>query len=136
MSSNIAKKTNPPPSRNTTRLYSAALVLLPLLSIAGAYGTMVLGGSNGTFKELRELLTQKIPLFPGSDAALLKHYTGVKAIDRQLLVLVTFFAPVVDQGYNDLTLFSIEGAGQFGAAWTLLLMESLRRGNKGKLVSL
>lgn len=132
----VTKRTNVPVSGHTTRLYTLALILLPLLSVAGAYGTLILGGSNGTFDELRGLLTQKIPLLPGSDAALLKHYTGIKAIDRQLLILVTFFAPVVGHGNNDLRLFSIQGAGQFGAAWTLLTMESLRLGNKGKLVSL
>jgi hypothetical protein len=64
------------------------------------------------------------------------QYTGLKALDRQLTVLVAFFAPVVDFKNPALNLFAIWGLGQFGAVWTLMVMESMRMGNKGKAVSL
>ncbi|RDW78441.1 hypothetical protein BP5796_06293 [Coleophoma crateriformis] len=116
-------------------LRTIILVLLPLLSIAGGYGTMVLGGANGTFPHLMGLLDSENALFPGSSDPLLKSYTGITAIDRQLAVLVLFFAPVVDLSDSPLALFCLFGSGQFAAAWTLLVMESLRMGNKSKLVS-
>jgi hypothetical protein len=66
----------------------------------------------------------------------LTQYTGLKALDRQLIILVAFFAPVVDVKNPALNLFAIWGLGQFGAVWTLMVMESMRMGNKGKAVSL
>jgi hypothetical protein len=111
------------------------LVLLPLLSLLGTFGTMVLGGSNGTFESITALIASETPEFPGSDALLLREYTGVKFMDQQLTVLVTFFAPVLDTNHTALTLFTIAGFGQFGAVWTLMMMESMRMGNKGKVVS-
>lgn len=117
-------------------LRSVVLISLPLLSIAGAYGTWVLGAQNGTFQILTDILSQRHAQFPGTEATLVRHYTMISAIDHQLQILVAFFAPVVGSGNNSLVLFGIMGAGQFGATWTLLMMESQRLGNKGKLVSL
>jgi hypothetical protein len=104
--------------------------------MVGAFGTMGLGARNGTFDHISTLAAQESPVFPGSNVLLLRQYTGVRAIDRQLSVLVTFFAPVVDSRSGTLYLYAIFGLGQFGAAWTLLVMESLRSGNKGRAVSL
>ena len=116
-------------------LRTYVLVLLPLLSLLGAFGTMVLGGSNGTFESITALIESETSEFPGLDAFLLKEYTGVKFVDQQLMALVTFFAPVLDTNHTALTLFTIAGFGQFGAVWTLMMMESMRMGNKGKAVS-
>lgn len=117
-------------------LRSIALALLPLLSCIGAYGTMVLGSSNGTFPNITGLIAQDKPLFPGSTSPLLTTFIGIESIDHHLAVLVTFFAPTVDLNHGPLFLFTLFGFGQFGAAWTLLVMESMRMGNKGKAVSL
>lgn len=97
---------------------------------------MSLGASNGTFDILTKLLSHDDPKFPGTEDQLLMNYTGLKALDRQLGVLVAFFAPVVDVNNPGLNLFAIWGLGQFGAVWTLMVMESMRMGNKGKAVSL
>jgi len=112
------------------------LVVLPLLSVIGCYGTWVLGGSNGLFVGISNLVEQNDALFPGSTAPLWRRYTGVGPIDHLLQILVAFFSPVVDSRNGELVLFSIFGAGQFGGAWVLLMMESLRLGNKGRIVSL
>lgn len=79
---------------------------------------------------------QDTPLLPGTTDFLLTKYTGVAAIDKQLTVLVTFFAPVLDDNNHALKLFSIFGLGQFGAGWMVMMMESLRYGNQGRIVSL
>lgn len=120
------------------QLRTIALFALPFLSFIGIFGTLFIGGRNGTFEHITNLVRQKTPsaVFPNAKYLLLKDYTGIRALDRQLTVLVTFFAPVVDSKNAALYLNSIYGLGQFGAAWTLLVMESLRSGNKGRAVSL
>jgi hypothetical protein len=117
-------------------LRTIVLTLLPLLSVIGGFKTWVLGSNNGTFKGITDLLMQNAPLLPGSESDIVRTYTGIAFVDFQLQILVTFFAPVVDSNNTDLKLFSIFGFGQFGAAWTLLMMESLRFGNKSKIISL
>ena len=117
-------------------LRTIALVVLPLFSLAGFYSTLVLSSRNGTFEMIRNLVSQDIPLWPGTEEILIRTFTGVKAIDNQLMVLTTFFAPVADGHTAAIKGFSIFGLGQFGAIWALLVMESLRKGNSGKLVSL
>lgn len=107
-----------------------------MLSLLGACGTLGLGFKNGVFDIIRGLVEQDEALFPGSNQPLLKNYTGVKSLDTQLAALVTFFAPVVDLNDAPLALFSLFGLGQFGAAWTLLVMESMRLGNRKRVVSL
>jgi hypothetical protein len=79
---------------------------------------------------------QTEPKLAGAEEPFLALYTGVSVIDSKLSILVEFFLPVVGGSDNDMTLFSIYGFGQFGAGWTLLLMESLRKGNRGRVLSL
>ena len=117
-------------------LRSVALLLLPLLSVAAVYCLWIVSTNNGLFKQIGELAEQKQPMFPGSKSTLMLEYTGIAPIDKQMSTLVTFFAPVVQGGNEALNLFSIFGFGQFGGAWTLLVLESLRRGNQGKAASL
>jgi hypothetical protein len=117
-------------------LRAVVLVLLPFLSLAGAFGGFILGSNNGTFESITALVSAEGSSFPGSNELLLKTYTSIGFIDQQLAVLVTFFARVLDSTHNALTLFSIAGFGQFGGVWTLMVMESMRMGNKSKAVSL
>ncbi|KAG4030298.1 hypothetical protein MFRU_012g00410 [Monilinia fructicola] len=118
-------------------LRTITLIVLPILSFIGIFGTFIIGSRNGTFEHIVSLVRQETPaaVFPDAKYLLLKDYTGIKGIDKQLAVLVTFFAPVCDSRNSALRLNSIYGFGQFGAAWTLLVMESLRSGNKGRVVS-
>ena len=124
------------PASRYSALRIIVLILLPLFSAAGLFGTWILAGSNGTVAILEALAKQDVPLLPGSNDPLLKAYTGVGPIDRQLTILVVFFSPVLDPRNGALMLYSIFGLGQFGAAWTIMMMEGMRRGNKGKIVSL
>lgn len=63
------------------------------------------------------------------------NFTWIGPIDKQLRTLVAFFAPVVDPANVEINLFCIFGVGQFGAAWALLMLEGMRRGNNGLAVS-
>lgn len=120
----------------TSPMRGAALLLLPLIAVAAFYCLWIVATNNGLFAQISGNVEQKRPMFPGSKSPLMLKYTGVAAIDRQMSTMVTFFGPLVQVGNEPLHLFSLFGLGQFGGAWTLLVMESLRRGNSGKAVSL
>lgn len=109
--------------------------MLPLLSIAGAYTTLILAKGNGTLDIIEGVIALQSSPLPGTIDPLLRTYTGIQALDGQLAILVTFFAPVADRSHADLALSGAFGLGQFGAAWALLTLESLRAGNKAKIVN-
>ncbi|CZR54577.1 uncharacterized protein PAC_04461 [Phialocephala subalpina] len=110
---------------------------LPILSLLGLYGTWTLGLKNGLFGSIVSLLEDPEARLPGTDELLIRSYTGAGWLDRQLQVLVAFFAPVLDLGFGreGLFLFSLFGLGQFGAAWMVMCLEGTRVGNKGLAVS-
>ncbi|KAJ5677218.1 uncharacterized protein N7477_002851 [Penicillium maclennaniae] len=72
---------------------------------------------------------------PGVNAPLRTHFTGVEAIDRILTLLTVFFYPTLDGQSPTLLLHSIGFSGTFGAAWTLVVLESWRKGNAGTIVA-
>lgn len=72
---------------------------------------------------------------PGLNEPLRTLYTGVEPIDRLLTQLTTFFYPALDGQSPTLLLHSIGFAGTFGAAWTLVVLESWRRGNAGTVAA-
>jgi hypothetical protein len=96
---------------------------------------MILGESNGTFKSINALISQPEPKFPGTVEPMIKEFTGIEKVDNQLAILITFFAPVVDARSGALHLYSVFGLGQFGGAWALMVLETLRMGNLGRVVS-
>lgn len=119
------------------RYHHLVLFSLPILSLLGLYGTWTLGFKNGLFGSIVSLLEEPDARLPGTDELLVREYTGMGWLDGQLQILVVFFAPVLDMGFGreDLFLFSLFGLGQFGAAWTIMVMEGMRIGNKGLGVS-
>ena len=117
-------------------LRTIILFSLPIFSFLGLYGTLILGQANGTFKGIIAIMSIENPKFPTTDDELLMRYTQIGWLDKQLTVLVTFFAPVVDMNQGALWMFAIFGTGQFGAAWALMFMEGLRVGNRRRIVSL
>ncbi|KAJ5166755.1 uncharacterized protein N7482_005536 [Penicillium canariense] len=72
---------------------------------------------------------------PGVDAPLRTVYTGVEPVDRILTLLTTFFYPSLDGQSPTLLLHSIGFSGTFGAAWTLVVLESWRKGNAGTIAA-
>lgn len=108
-------------------------VALPLLSAFGFYVTYGLAFKNGTFG-IVEKAAESFQL-PGSNFALRSTFTGIGPIDNQLRVLLSFFWPAVSGDYPDASLRTLRFAGQAGATWVIVMMESWRRGNLGKAVS-
>ncbi|CAO1597056.1 hypothetical protein XANCAGTX0491_000885 [Xanthoria calcicola] len=75
-------------------------------------------------------------ILPFNDnAPLKKTYTGVGPIDFQLTVLTLFFYNIVDGTHPHASLHAYQFAGQLVAGWSLLMMESLRQGHRGRMIS-
>lgn len=72
---------------------------------------------------------------PTLDAPLRTVYTGIEAVDHTLALLVTFFYPTVDGSNPGLLLHGIGFSGTFGATWTLIVLESWRKGNAGTIAA-
>lgn len=72
---------------------------------------------------------------PGIDEPLRTVYTGVEPVDRILTLLTVFFYPALDGQNAALFLHSIGFSGAFGAAWTLVVLESWRKGNAGTVAA-
>lgn len=113
------------------------LVLLAACGIAGGYGTMVAGFKNGFFEAITNCAQEAtIPYIPGGPAPFTTQYTGIAALDNRLVFLVAFFAALIDgeKGW-EVTLSFWYLMAQLWAGWTLLSLEGLRNGNKGRAVS-
>jgi hypothetical protein len=128
-----ASEMSAPPQTESSR--KIGIALLSLGFFAGAYGLHGLGWMGGLIKTLQVILNDPKGKFPGTEVLLIRKYTGVAAMDGLLQNFVPFFWPVVERSYAPLTLFSFFMFGQYGVAWALFVMESLRNGNKKKVVS-
>lgn len=124
------------PTSALLSLRTITILILPLLSLLGFYLTWYLSLKNGLIVQLNSIFAQHpYPYLPGTNQPLILNYTGIASIDKQLAFLVAFFAPVAGGDFPDLSAFGRAGLGGFGVAWTLMVMESLRAGNQGKLIS-
>lgn len=72
---------------------------------------------------------------PGLNEPLRRVYTGVESLDRLFSLLTIFFYPSLDGSSATLFLHSIGFSGTFGAAWTLVVLESWRKGNAGTVAA-
>ncbi|KAJ5782330.1 hypothetical protein N7457_004104 [Penicillium paradoxum] len=72
---------------------------------------------------------------PTVDAPLRTVYTGIEVVDNMLALLVTFFYPTLDGSNPGLLLHGIAFTGTFGATWTLIVLESWRKGNAGTIAA-
>ncbi|KAK5243186.1 hypothetical protein LTR40_012555, partial [Exophiala xenobiotica] len=107
-------------------------ILLILLSIAGFGFLWVQPYKDGLLTLLGQ---QSKPgaVIPGPTAAPMKQtYTGIGPVDKQLTTLVSFFYTAIDGNRADVSLSFLYLGGQVLAAWTLITIESLRVGNRGK----
>ena len=75
-------------------------------------------------------------LLPGTKEPVLTSYTGIELIDYELTVLTVFFWELVDGSRPDASLYCYHFLGQIFSAWSLLMIESLRKGNKWRIISL
>ncbi|KAI1413028.1 hypothetical protein F5Y13DRAFT_40643 [Hypoxylon sp. FL1857] len=119
----------------------ALATLLVGLSVFGFRATIGPMSTNGLGKLLRDVIGGRddgttVELL-GAPAPFKREYTGIRGLDKQLAVLTGFFAALIDDrgaGW-DTTAFFVWGMAQFVAGWTVLVLESRRSGNRGRLVS-
>ena len=109
--------------------------LLLLLSGAGFYLTLYLIVNNGTAALLQPAKLNGVPVLPGTKFPLKLAYTGISAVDGQLVKLALFFWPVIDGSVPSASMQGLHFGGQIVAAWGLMLVEGMRFGNRGRLVS-
>ncbi|KAJ5180586.1 hypothetical protein N7492_003796 [Penicillium capsulatum] len=107
--------------------------LLFSLSVFVFYAIFYFSLSNGAHELVhRSVESGKLP---GLNEPLRTHYTGVESIDHLLAVLTIFFYPTLDGSSATLFLHGIGFSGTFGAAWTLVVLESWRKGNAGTVAA-
>ncbi|KAI0011860.1 hypothetical protein F4779DRAFT_160592 [Xylariaceae sp. FL0662B] len=114
----------------------ALIATLVGLSAVGFRSTFLPLLHNGLGAVLNSLADGTTAVLPGAPAPLKRSYTDIGALDRQLVLLVGFFSPLIDgdPGWST-TAFYAWGMAQFAAAWTLLVLEGLRSGNRARAVS-
>ncbi|KAM0326368.1 hypothetical protein ACHAQA_006970 [Verticillium albo-atrum] len=110
---------------------SRAIVLTTaaLLGICffGYLGIAYLGEKNGGLAILYSLVDGPgAPLYDYPDKSGRRIFTGVKAVDRVLTLMVRFFHPMGTGNSPPLSLFTVVSAGQGLAAHTILLLEGER----------
>lgn len=112
-------------------------ILLPALVAAGFITTMIFSFNNGTFPAITAIIDDaNQTTIPGSDdVVLIRHWTGISAVDKQLTVLLLFFWPLLSGLNPAASLHALHFSGQLGAYWTLILLEAKREGNKRRLIA-
>jgi hypothetical protein len=111
-----------------------ARLILPLLSVFALYAIFYFAEINGLNRLAHGAISTKT--LPGTNEPLRTVYTGIEQVDVVLAALTTFFWPATDGSNPTLTLHSIAFSGTFGAAWTLVTLESWRRGNAWTIAAL
>jgi hypothetical protein len=110
--------------------------LLLLLNIPlSLYTIIYLISEDGLGKHLQKLSGPGKHGYPGTSAPLRQQYIGIPPIDKQLTLLVAFFAEAIDFARPASLIQVLHFGVQFGAAGLLLALEGARIGNRGKAVT-
>ncbi|KFY28002.1 hypothetical protein V493_03136 [Pseudogymnoascus sp. VKM F-4281 (FW-2241)] len=123
----------PPPSRENIAFRSRTALILGALTLSGAYLHFYQSANNGLFESLGELV--KADTFPVSNGEFKRVFTGIKPLDTYLTHFTPFFGILTHAGDDSSYLFWVWMIGQFGVQWAMFVMESLREGNKGSIIS-
>ena len=119
------------------RHLSIVKLLLLCFTAAGYYLTWHLFLNNGGVDMISDIQDNGPHILPfNGNAPLRKVYTGIDQIDDRLTVLALFFYNVVDGSHPHACLQAYHFAGQLIAGWGLLMVESLRHSNRGRMISL
>ena len=116
--------------------HKLGIALFPFILGSGFYCLHGLGVSGGLFPACISILKDPSSAWPGTKASLVREFTGVTAIDGLITNLNLFIAHLVDWSDIPLSIFGFCMFGQYGVAFALVLLEGLREGNKGRIVSL
>ena len=117
-------------------LLNASRIGLVLLSVVGCYAVWYMLMHNGTTHQMAHVLEVGPRTLPGTQAPIKTVYTGIPAIDKQLTILTLTFWEQVDGSNPSNSLFCFHFATQTICGWGLLMIESMRRGNQWRMISL
>lgn len=112
-----------------------ALPTATLLAVSafGFFSILVLFDSNGGAQMIRDSVEPGSTL-PDTGEPLRSVYTGIRALDEFLRILVRFFYTCASGESPPLSVFTVYFAGQVLALHAVLVIEGLRAGNKGTAI--
>ena len=113
----------------------AGLIQLMLvgLSLFSIYGTWGLFGGNGTMEISADY--KKAGMLPGTTVPFRSVYTGIPQFDGFLVTVNSFFWQVLDGSHPTYALHSFRFGGQVIALWSLVMLDGMRQGKKGRINS-
>ncbi|EJT71284.1 hypothetical protein GGTG_10543 [Gaeumannomyces tritici R3-111a-1] len=116
---------------------AAAPWILVAMAVAAAYCIVGLQTKSGWFDVIDAWGAAHPTRFPGTglDGTLRTTYLGVPAVDHHIAGGMRVFAAMANGHHQPLSLFSFWFAGQLLAVHTLQVLEGLRAGNRGRLIS-
>lgn len=123
-------------SSNMSRI--AIIATLVACAAFGAYATLGASFKNGLFDSISKTAGHvvKDKFVSGGPMPLKTTYTGIGVIDSHLITLIACFTYIIDGPKTwDVVLVYWHFMAQFCAGWTLLSLEGLRKGNRGRFVS-
>lgn len=104
--------------------------LLCLLGVVGLLGTWGRTAADGSSELLTQALDSATPqMLPGTEAPLLRTYTGVQPIDYILTMLVLFWWEVADGSHPATSAISLYYLGQLVPAAIITYTNALRGPN-------
>lgn len=123
---------------STTSGRALAIGVLVACAAFGGYATFGAGTQNGLFESLQSSAghgAQERHFICGPSPHK-TTYTGIKAIDDQLFILVAFFVLIVDCPSTwDVKVVYWCLMAELCAAWVFIRLEGHRAGNRGRIVS-
>jgi len=110
---------------------TSSKVSLVVLALLGFWTLWVFPYKNGLLKILGHQ-TEPGAVIPGPTIAPMKQtYIGIRPVDNQLTVLVSFFYTAIDGNRADISLSFLALGGQVLGLWVLIMVESLRNAHHG-----
>ncbi|RVX70362.1 hypothetical protein B0A52_05861 [Exophiala mesophila] len=110
---------------------TSSKVSLLVLALLGFWTLWVFPYQNGLLKILGHQ-TEPGAVIPGPTIAPMKQtYTGIRPVDNQLTVLVSFFYTAIDGNRADISLSFLALGSQVLGLWVLIMVESLRNAHHG-----
>lgn len=116
-------------------LLTTKILLVPLWLFA-CYSTWYLLLNNGAADDLARIKSSHPILLPGTNQPAKTSYTGISAIDNQLLTLAIVFWDTVDGSKPHSSLFAFMFAGPCVAAWSIMMVEGSRSHCERKVIML
>jgi len=116
--------------------HKPTILLFLLLAISAGDSIAGLAFRNTFLSQTDSYMAAKPPVLPSTSIPIRSHYTGIVALDEHLTKLVLVFWETAWGNVPALSLLAVYMAGQCLATHTIVVLEGLRAGNKGRIVSL